>query len=336
YSGTVTRVVGDQIEIAALTSTDATGDAAQRARYPQSLRSGGSHATAIRNRMPFNIADTQTDPSLPEPVRAFARVRGYRGLVVVPLLRQNEVLGGISVTRREAGGFSDKQVELLKTFADQAVIAIENVRLFTELQASNRDLSETLEQQTATSEVLKVISRSAFDVQPVFDVVAENAVTLCEANKAFIYRFDGEYLRIAATYNVSPETRDFVERNPHAPGRYSAAARAALERRTSHITDVHADPEYTYGGRDVDPYRTIVAVPMLKGDELVGVITIYRWEVKPFTDKQIALVETFADQAVIAIENVRLFNELQTSNRELTNALDTQTATSDILGVISR
>src|SRR5262249_13646609 len=210
YSGTVTRVVGDQIEIAALTSTDAAGDAAQRARYPQSLRSGGSHATAIRNRTPFNIADTQTDLGLPEPVRAFARVRGYRGLVVGPLLGHDVAIGAISVTRREPGGFKEDEIGLLQTFADQAVIAIENVRLFKELEARNAELTESLDHQTATSEVLKVISRSAFDVTPVFETLAENAVRLCEARRAFIFRFDGEFLRMEAAYNASPEVREYM------------------------------------------------------------------------------------------------------------------------------
>ena len=154
--------------------------------------------------------------------------------------------------------------------------------------------------------MLKVISGSASDLQPVFDTMAENSVRLCEAERAYIFRFDGELLRAVATYNVGPENREFVNRNPIAPGRHSVSARAALERRSVQVPDVQADPEFAYAIRDVDPIRTVLAVPMLKGDDLVGTITIYRLEVKPFTDKQVTLVETFAAQAVIAIENTHL------------------------------
>jgi GAF domain-containing protein len=190
-------------------------------------------------------------------------------------------------------------------------------------------LNEALEQQTAASEVLKVISGSAFSLQPVFDAIAEKAVRLCAAERAFIFRFDGEFLRAVAYYNVGPELREFVDRNPIVPGRYSITARAALERRTVHVPDVQADPDYAYAFRDVQPIRTILAVPMLKGDDLVGIVTIYRLEVKLFAEKQVALVETFAAHAVIAIENTRLLGELRES-------LQQQTATADVLKVISR
>ena len=226
-------------------------------------------------------------------------------------------VGVFSLTRQQVRLFTDKQIELVTTFADQAVIAIENVRLFDEVQARTEELSASLRQQTATAEVLKTISRTAFDLQRVFDTLVENAVRLCEAERAFLFRFDGEFLRSVASYNVSPELRDFIDRNPIAPGRHSISARAALERRTVHVSDVQADPEYAYAVRDERPIRSTLAVPMLKGDALVGTITIYRLELKPFTDKQIALVETFADQAVIAIENVRLFDEIQDKSRQL-------------------
>src|SRR5215470_11204282 len=227
----------------------------------------------------------------------------------------------VAVYRKEVRPFSDKQIELMTNFAAQAVIAIENTRLLTELR-------ESLQQQTATADVLKVISRSRFELQPVFDTVLENAVRLCEAERSFIFVFDGKVLRAAASYNTSPELREFIERDQIAPGRHSAAARAALERRTVHIPDVQADPEYTWGVGQVEPLRTLLGVPMLKGDDLIGVIITQKREVKPFTDKQIALVEAFAAQAVIAIENTRLLNELRES-------LQQQTATSEVLQVIS-
>ncbi len=239
-----------------------------------------------------------------------ARLAGARSHIIVPMLKDDELIGSISIYRQEVRPFTDKQIDLLTNFASQAVIAIENTRLLNELR-------ESLQQQTATADVLKVISRTAFELQPIFDTLVENAVRLCEAERAFLFRFDGKLLYSAASYNVSPELRDFVNRNPIAPGRHSISARAALERRTVHVADIQVDPDYAYAVRDERPIRTTLAVPMLKGNDLVGTITIYRLELKPFTEKQIALVETFADQAVIAIENVRLFEEIQDKSREL-------------------
>jgi len=263
----------------------------------------------------IHIVDALADPEYTLPM---AGHRGdYRTLLGVPLLRDGIAIAVIVLVRAVVEPFTEKQIELVTTFADQALIAIENVRLFEEVQARTEELSESLQQQTATADVLKVISRTAFELQPIFDTLVENAVRLCEAERAFLFLFDGKLLHAAAFCNVSPELREFVDKNPIAPGRYSISARAALERRTIHVRDIQGDPEYAYAVRDERPIRTTLAVPMLKGNDLVGTITIYRLELKPFTDKQIALVETFADQAVIAIENVRLFNEIQDKNRQL-------------------
>jgi GAF domain-containing protein len=249
------------------------------------------------------------------------------------MLKEDVPVGAISIYRTEVRPFTEKQIELIASFASQAVIAIENARLLNELRQS-------LEQQTATAKVLDVISRSAFDLRAVFEAVIESSVRLCGADRAFFYRFDGEVLRVAAGFNAPKELTEYVERTPIRPGRNSASARAALEHRTVHVSDCLADPEYSWGGKDVSPVRTVLAVPILKGDDLLGVIVTYHLEVRPFTEKQIALVETFADQAAIAIENVRLFQAEQQRKRELTESiretLQQQTATADVLKVISR
>src|SRR5262245_30816273 len=295
--------------------------------HPLKASSGSATGRVALEGRAIHISDVLADPEY--QVTGYQQAFGYRTILGVPLLREGTTIGVFVLTRDEVNPFTDKQIELVTTFADQAVIAIENVRLSDEVQRRTQELSESLEQQTATSEVLKVISSSASELQPVFDTMAENVVKLCGAERAYVFRFDGELLRAVATYNVGPENKEFVNRNPIAPGRHSVSARAALERRTVQVPDVQADPEFAYAIRDVDPIRTVLAVPMLKGDDLVGTITIYRLEVKPFTDKQVALVETFADQAVIAIENTRLLNELRES-------LQQQTATADVLKVISR
>src|SRR5262247_310632 len=200
---------------------------------------------------------------------------GYRTTLSVPLLREDEAIGAIHLRRREVRPFTDNQIALLQTFAAQAVIAIENVRLFRELQASNRDLTEALEQQTATAEVLKVISRSTFELQPVLDTLIENAARLSGARRGVIFRRDGDTYYGVAFYNTSPDTIDFVRTHPISPGRDTITARVALERRTIHVADVQADSEYGYVLRDEEPIRTELGVPMFRGDEIVGVIILF-------------------------------------------------------------
>ena len=273
----------------------------------------------------LNIPDVLGQNDFPE-----VGTRGYfRTMIGAPLRRHGELIGGIFARRVEVRPFSLPEIKLLETFSDQAVIAIENVRLFKELQVRNRDLTEALEQQTATSEVLKVISRSAFDLQPVLETLIETAARLCGADEGFIYRVDSELYRPAACYNVSAEHKMWIEENPISPGTGTCIARVGLYHRTIHIPDVLADPEYTFAAPRVSGVRTLLGVPMLREGVAIGAFSLQRkGEPKPFTDKQIELVTTFADQAVIAIENVRLFNELKES-------LEQQTATSEILGVIA-
>ena len=264
-------------------------------------------ARVFDTRRPVQVRDLKEDRSYSDgdPLAvASVNVAGIRSLIAVPMLKENTIVGALTIYRQEVRPFPDKQIELVTNFAAQAVIAIENARLLNELRQS-------LEQQTATANVLEVISRSAFDLRAVFETVAESSVRLCGADRAFIFQFDGELLRMAASYNATPEFAEWVNEHPIRPGIHSGSARAALERRTIHIPDVRVDPDYVYGAKDVETIRTVLGVPILKGDELLGVMMIYHLEVRPFTDKQIALVETFADQAAIAIENVRLFEAEQ-------------------------
>jgi signal transduction histidine kinase len=291
---------------------------------------------AVLDRQTIQVADLQVETDEYPEGSEIGRRLGLRTNLAVPLIRSGNAIGVIVIRRLEIRPFTERQMELAKTFADQAVIAIENTRLFEEVQRRNQDLSEALEQQTATAELLKVIGRSTFDLEPVFETLIESAVKLCGATRGFISRFDGKLLQFAAGYNVTPELTEYFKEHPFTVDRHSNTGRAAVERRTIHNVDVRADPEYTYGGSQVDPYRTVLAIPMLRADALLGVILIYRHEVLPFTDSQIALVETFADQAVIAIENTRLFEAEQARTRELQESLEYQTATSEVLNVISR
>jgi len=331
YSGALARVAGDQIELAAHKSTDEAAAGALRALFPRSLQSGGPAAQTVRDRAPVNIADQQTDPRVPEPVRAMARVSGHRSVVWVPLLRHDEAVGGLGVTRREPGGFTDDEIALLQTFADQAVIAIENVRLFNELEGRNRDL-------TATSEILRVISSSPTDVQPAFDTIVRSAVRLSDGLFGALFRFDGELLHLVAHHNYAPEALEEARRVfPTRPTRAFGMGRAILERTVVLILDVEADLEYQQQALSrAIGWRSGVFVPMLREGTPIGGIMVTRAEPGQFSGNEVELLKTFADQAVIAVENVRLFTELRASNRDLTTALGQQTATSDILRVISR
>jgi two-component system, NtrC family, sensor kinase len=238
--------------------------------------------------------------------------------------------------RKAVRPFTDKQIELVETFADQAVIAIENVRLFDEVQARTRELSEALERQTATSEVLRVISSSPGDLQPVFLAMLENATRICEAKFGNLLLYEGDAFRRVALYNAPREWDELTQRNPTInPGPKDPLVRLVATKQLQHITDITAEQAYLerepalVGLAELAGARTLINVPMLKENRLIGTIAIFRQEVRPFTEKQIVLLQNFADQAVIAIENTRLLNELRES-------LQQQTATADVLKVISR
>src|SRR5215470_15682570 len=291
-------------------------------------------AQAILDQTVIHVADLEDDLGIPLASREIARAVGHRSLLVVPMLRDGSPIGAISVGRGELNGaarpFFDREIALVQTFADQAVIAIENVRLFTELQEKNQALtqahaqvSESLEQQTATSEILSVISSSPTDLQPVFDAIAASATRLCDGVYSVVFRYDGEIITVAADNGRSAETSAVIRgAYPAAPGRGTLAGRALLERRVIAMTDAQDNRENPDGAERARAlgYRAGLSVPMVRGDVAIGTINVVRVEAIPFSHAQIELLKTFADQAVIAIENVRLFTELQERNRALTQA----------------
>ena len=318
--GDVYRPHGDAIQLVATQNTPpAFAEALKQTPHFRPSSSVGVRMVATKSAV--QVTDLAADPDYVERrspfIVAAVELGGVRTVLAVPMLKEDELIGAFMLCRQEVRPFTDKQIELVKNFASQAVIAIENARLLNELRQRTADLSETLEQQTASAKVLEVISRSAFDLHAVFETVAESSVRLCEADRAFIFQYDGELLRVKAFYNASPELADWVREHPVSPGNHLASARAALHRQTIHIPDVQVDPDYFHGGKLVDAFRTVLTVPILKSDDLLGVIVIYRLNVQPFTEKQIALVETFADQAAIAIENTRLLQELRERTEEV-------------------
>jgi signal transduction histidine kinase len=299
-------------------------DAARQA-FPQPPSRLSVTARAILASAVVQVADVSEDPAIADTLRI------YRTVLSVPMLRDDDrPVGAITVARRVVRPFSDKQIALLQTFADQAVIAIENVRLFTELEARNRDL-------TATSEILRVISSSTTDVQPVFDTIVRSAVRLCDGLFSALFQFDGELLQLVAHHNFTREALEEAHRvYPTRPSRGQGSTRAILERAVVHIPDVELDPEYrTLGLARLIGWRSGLFVPMLREGAPIGVIMVARAEAAAFSDNEIELLKTFADQAVIAVENVRLFKELQARTAELTQSVEKLTALGEVSQALS-
>ena len=293
-----------------------------------------------------HVADIRTEKSYIEhdpPIVAMADMTGGRTVLLVPMLKENELVGIIAIYRQEVRPFTDKQIELVENFAAQAVIAIENARLLNELRHRTADLTEALDQQTATSELLQVISSSPGDLEPIFATMLENAVRICDATFGDIFRWEDGTLRLVTSHETPAAFAEMLRRSPVIRPGHSSFTRLMLETKTrAHIVDLSADPMYLErksaqigAAVDLGGVRTVLAVPMFREGELIGEFILNRQEVRPFTEKQIELVENFAAQAVIAIENARLLNELRQRTTDLTEALEQQTATSDILHVIS-
>ncbi|HEU0082013.1 MAG TPA: GAF domain-containing protein, partial [Bradyrhizobium sp.] len=305
--------------------------------HPLPAEGGSTTARAAASGTPFQVVDLLADGNQGELARQYQRLGGHRTNLGVPLRREGETIGVFTLTRQVVRAFTPRQIELVETFADQAVIAIENVRLFEEVQARTEDLRESLQQQTATADVLKVISRSTFDLQTVLDTLVRSAARLAEANNTFIFRPEGDRYHLVASHGFSADYREWMERQSIEVGPHTLVGKTALEGRTVHIPDVLADPDYSWGESiRRGGFRTMLGIPLMREGVPVGVIAACRSVVAPFNQRQIELVTTFADQAVIAIENVRLFDEVKARTEDLRESLQQQTATAEVLKVISR
>jgi GAF domain-containing protein len=314
--------------------SDPTARAAFDAGWPRVPDRGSLSCRAILDGTIIHIRDMDAEPGVSPEVRAL----GFKSQISIPLMHDGRALGAISTNSLRVDGISDTQIELLKTFAEQAVIAIQSAETWRELQARTRDLEESLEYQTATSEVLKVISSSTADVQPVLDTVAETGARLCGADSGNIAIREGEIYRYVSSSaaKTEPEHWALTRLRTIVPGRGSIAGRTALEGRVVHVADIRVDPDYAMPEIVAAGRFTQLGMPLLREGAVLGTINLSRKRVEPFTERQIELVRTFADQAVIAMANARLLGELQARTRDLEESLEYQTATSDVLNVISR
>jgi GAF domain-containing protein len=307
-----------------------------RKLFPLPLTHETASGRAVLERRVVANPDTEA-PDVPELLCRLGRICGYRSITAAPMIFEGRGIGALWVARSFVGSLNEKQLTLLKTFADQAVIAIQNARLFKELQVRNRDLTEALEQQTATSEILRVISQSPTDVQPVFDTIADAALKLCKASTVGVYTFDGELVRIAATANLDREGAEaFVKLWPRPPARDTASGRAIVSRQIVVIPDVLEEADYSIGAAAAATgFRSVVSVPLMRDGAPIGALGVGRSEPGAFPDTQIELLKTFADQALIAIENVRLFNELKMRTAQLTRSVDELKALGEVGQAVS-
>jgi len=337
--GTMLRIAASYGEIPKTTSAEA-----------RPISRGSVNGRAVVDRQTIHVHDLAAESDTEFPVgKAYQKLFGHRTVVATPLLREGTPIGAITIRRMEVRPFSEKEITLLETFADQAVIAIANVRLFTELQERNRALTEAhaqiaeaLDRQMATSEILRVISTSPTDLQPVFDAIVRNAVRLCGASHGGVYRFDGELVHSVAHDGYTPEQLDDWRKTwPKPATAPSVVCQAIRTRSLVRIADVMAADSMNLPSEMLENLRarrarSILTVPMFRRDEVIGGISLAQREVGGFSDSDVELLKTFADQAVIAIENVRLFKELQARNRDLSETLDRQSATADVLRIIAQ